>query len=79
MSAVGRNNANYICVLKQQTPLEWENVIKEFLSMWLPTGLTMKEMVEYCKMATVDHQYFVIDNIEGKCFLTKLTREQAGV
>ena len=79
MSAVGRNNANYICVLKQQTPLEWENVIKEFLSMWLPTGMTMKEMVEFCKAATVDHQFFMIDNIEGKCFLTKLTKEQAGV
>ena len=78
MSAVGRNNANYICVLKQQTPLEWENVIKEFLSMWLPTGMTMKEMVDYCKAATVDHQFFCIDNIEGTCFLTKLTREQAG-
>jgi hypothetical protein len=79
MSAVGRNNANYICVLKQQTPMEWENVIKEFLSMWLPTGMTMKEMVDFCKMATVDHQFFMIDNIEGKCFLTKLTKEQAGV
>ena len=79
MSAVGRNNANYICILKQQTPLEWENVIKEFLSMWLPTGMTMKEMVEFCKAATVDHQFFMIDNIEGKCFLTKLTKEQAGV
>ena len=79
MSAVGRNNANYICILKQQTPLEWENVIKEFLSMWLPTGMTMKEMVDFCKMATVDHQMFVIDNIEGKWFLSKLTREQAGV
>lgn len=79
MSAVGRNNANYICILKQQTPLEWENVIKEFLSMWLPTGMTMREMVDFCKEATVDHQYFMIDNIEGKCYLTKLTKEQAGL
>jgi hypothetical protein len=59
--------------------LEWEACIKEFLSMWLPTGMTMKEMVDFCKAATVDHQFFVIDNLEGKCFLSKLTREQAGV
>lgn len=77
MSAVGRNNANYICILKQQTPLEWENVIKEFLSMWLPTGMTMREMVDFCKEATVDHQFFFIDNIEGKCYLSKLTPTQA--
>lgn len=76
MSAVGRNNANYIVVLKQQTPLEWENVIKEFLSMWLPTGMTMREMVDFCKEATVDHQFFFIDNIEGNCFLSKLSKEQ---
>ena len=79
MSAIGRNNANFIIIFKQQTPLEWEACIKEFLSMWLPRGMTMKEMVDFCKMATVDHQFFVIDNIEGKCFLSKLTREQAGV
>jgi len=77
MSSVGRNNANYICILKQQTPLEWENVIKEFLSMWLPTGMTMREMVDFCKEATVDHQFFFIDNIEGKCYLSKLTPTQA--
>ena len=76
MSAVGRNNANYIIVFKQQTPLEWENVIKEFLSMYLPTGMTMREMVEFCKLACQDHQFFFIDNIEGKCFLSKLSRDQ---
>ena len=76
MSAVGRNNANYIVVLKQQTPLEWENVIKEFLSMWLPMGMTMREMIEFCKEATVDHQFFCIDNIKGECFLSKLSPAQ---
>ena len=79
MSAVGRNNANFICVLKQQTPMEWENVIKEFLSMWLPSGMSMREMVKFCQEATVDHQFFFIDNIEGKCFLSKLSKAQAGI
>jgi len=79
LSAVGRNNMNYIAVLKQQTPLEWENVIKEFLSMWLPQGMTMREMITFCQEATVDHQFFFIDNIKGECYLTKLSREQAGL
>ncbi len=79
MSAVGRNNLNYIAVLKQQTPREWEAVIKEFLSMWLPTGMTMREMVDFCRMATEDHQFFFIDNIKGECYLTKLSKEQADV
>ena len=79
MNAVGRANVNYIAVLKQQTPQEWVNVIKEYLSMWLPMGMTMNEMVKYCQEACIDHQFFFIDNIEGKCYLTKLTKEQAGV
>jgi len=79
LSAVGRNNMNYIAILKQQTPMEWVNVIKEFLSMWLPVGMTMAEMVRFCQEATVDHQFFFIDNIKGECYLTKLSREQAGV
>lgn len=76
MSAIGRNQINYICVFKQQTPMEWENVIKEFLSMWLPTGMSMREMVEFCKTATLDHQFFFIDNIKGECYMSKLTKEQ---
>lgn len=79
MSAVGRNNANYIMIFKQNTPQEYENVIKEFLSMYLPTGMTMREMVEYVMLATQHHQLFFIDNIEGKCYLTKLSKGQAGL
>lgn len=79
MSAVGRNNANYIMIFKQQTPLEFENVIKEFLAMYLPTGMSMREMIEFVRLATQDHQFFMIDNIEGKCYLSKLTKAQAGL
>lgn len=76
MSAVGRNQINYICVFKQQTPMEWENVIKEFLSMWLPTGMSMREMVEFCRLATQDHQFFFINNITGECYISKLSKDQ---
>jgi hypothetical protein len=76
MSAVGRNQLNFICVFKQQTPSEWEAVIKEYLSMWLSPDMSMREMVEFCKVATTDHQFFFIDNIEGACYISKLSKEQ---
>jgi len=79
LNAVGRNNANYIAIFKQQTPLEFEAVIKEFLSMYLPPGMSMREMVDFCRRATEDHQFFFIDNIEGVCYLTKLSAAQAGL
>lgn len=79
MSSVGRNNMNYIIIFKQQTPMEYENVIKEFLSMHLPQGMTMREMVTFCQEATADHQFFFIDNIKGECYLSKLSKAQAGL
>lgn len=79
MSAVGRNNANYILIFRQNTPQEYENVIKEFLSMYLPTGMSMREMVEYVMIATQDHQFFFINALEGKCYLSKLSKSQAGL
>ena len=76
MNAVGRNNTNYIFIFKQQTPLEFEAVIKEYLSMWLPSDMTLREKVDFCKRATEDHCFFFIDNIVGECYLSKLTPEQ---
>lgn len=76
MSAVGRMNINYICIFKQQTPMEWKNVIDEYLGMWLPLGMKMEEKIEFCKLATQDHQFFCIDNVKGECFLSKLTASQ---
>lgn len=79
LNPVGRQNANFVCILKQQTPQEWINVCKEFLDLYLPLGMSYPEKVKYCQEATRDHQFFVIDNIEGCCYLTKLSRAQAGL
>ena len=78
ISAVGRNSANWVCVFKQQTPLEWENVIKEFLQMYLPMKMTMREMIDFCMEATKDHQFFFIDNLIGECYISKLSASQVG-
>ena len=79
MSSVGRNSCNFVAVLKQNTPMEWERVIKEFLSMYLPTGMNMAQMIAFCQEATKDYQFFFINSLDGECYLTKLSREQAGV
>lgn len=79
MNAVGRNNTNYICIFKQQTPQEFEAVIKEYLSMWLPSDMTMREMVDFVMRATLDHHFFFIDNIAGTCYLSKLDPSQVDI
>ena len=79
LSAVGRNNAHFILVGRQNTPKEYECVIKEFLSGWLPVGMTMAEMVRFVGEAVQGHQFFLIDNLKGECYLTKLSPRQAGL
>ena len=76
MSAVGRAQVNYAIIGKQQTPKDWKAILDEYLSMWLPLDMTEKEQIEFCKKATENHQFFVIDNINNECYLTKLTKAQ---
>lgn len=79
MNAVGRNNVNYVAVLKQNTPLEALNVVKEYINGYFPIGMTYSEKVKFFMEATQNHQFFLIDNITGCCYLTKLSPEQAGL
>jgi ABC-type cobalamin/Fe3+-siderophores transport system ATPase subunit len=76
MSAVSRNNLHYVAILKQQTPKDWKAVIEEFLDMWLPMDMTMREKIDFCQKATMDHQMFFVDNLVGCCYLTKLSSSQ---
>ncbi len=76
MSSVGRNSCNYVCIFKQQTPKAWKNVIDEFLDMHLPLGMTFAQKVAYCKATTADHSFFYIDNIEGTCYICRLSASQ---
>jgi len=76
MNAVGRNQVNYVVIFKQQTPKEWKNVIDEYLDMWLPMELSMAEKIKFCQEATVDHQFFMINNIDSECYISKLTKDQ---
>ena len=79
MNAVGRANCNFICIFKQNTPKEIKNVIEEYLDNYLPLEATMAEKIQYFMEATRNFQFFVIDTIQGKCYLTKLSPEQAGL
>lgn len=77
MSAVGRNNTNFIAIFKQSTPKKIEAVVKEFLSTYFPTDWSMREMVAYVKQALEPKgQFFMINNLTNECYLTKLSPKQ---
>jgi len=76
MNSVGRNNLNYLFIFKQQTVRDWEAVIKEFLMMYFPIETSMREMIDFCKEHTKDHEFFFINNITCECYMSKLTPSQ---
>ena len=79
LNTVGRNNANYIIIFKQQTNKRWMTVVEEFLQGWFPLGTKKDEIVRYCIEATKDHSFFFIDNLNNTICLCKLSKEQIDV
>jgi hypothetical protein len=76
LSSVGRNQLNYILIGRQNTTAEYLNIVKEVLGGYLPNGLTMNEKVRFLIAAVQNHQFIMLDTINGLCYLTKLSKEQ---
>lgn len=76
LSPSGRSNANIITLHRQNSPRKVEAVVKEFLSTYLPSSMTMSEMCRFYSEAVNDYQFFVINNLTNECYLTKLSMSQ---
>jgi hypothetical protein len=76
LSPSGRSNANIITLHRQNSPRKVEAVVKEFLISYLPRDFSIPEACRFYEEATKDYQFFVINNLTGECFLTKLTASQ---
>lgn len=79
ISAVGRGNLNYVCLFHFNTPQVTEKVIKMFLTGYFPTELKMAEKIKMYDTLTLDHHFFLLDNIRGTIHLCKLTEDQLGI
>jgi len=76
MSSTGRGNLNYVCLFHFHTPQVIEKVIKMFLTGYFPTDMKMSEKIQLYDKMTQDHQFFFLDNLQGKLYICKLTPEQ---
>jgi len=76
MSSAGRNSINYCLIFKQQTTKQWRDIIEEYLSQYFPTHMSMREMIEFCRLCTEDHAFICIDNIAEEVFISKLNPSQ---
>jgi hypothetical protein len=72
LSATGRSNCNYVCLFYQNTDTEIEASIKSWLRSFFPRGMTIPEMVSVYREMTKDHNFFLVDTLESKCYISKI-------
>lgn len=72
LSATGRSNVNYILCFRQNSESAIEDTIKCYLRSYFPKNLNMGEMIDLYKKHTQDHQFFFVDALEDKCYLSKI-------
>lgn len=72
LSATGRSNCNYVCLFYQNTDTEIEASIKSWLRSFFPRGMTIPEMVSIYREMTKDHNFFLVDTLESKCYISKI-------
>lgn len=72
LNATGRGNVNFILCFNQITDSAIENTVKTYLRSYFPPGMRIAEMCKIYKEATLDHNFFIIDALNGKCFLSKI-------
>jgi len=73
---LARSNINYIMLGYTNSSSESERSIKDYLQGYFPTNLKMSEKILLYKKLTSNHQWIVIDNINGVMFLSKLQPNQ---
>jgi hypothetical protein len=72
LSSTGRTNINFVLCFKQNTETAIEDTIKTFLRSYFPRGMKMSEMISMYKDITQDHNFFCIDTLNDRCFISKI-------
>jgi len=72
LNSTGRANVNYVCLFRQNTESAIEDTIKTYLRSYFPRAMSINECIEAYKELTADHQFFCIDTLNDKVFLSKI-------
>jgi hypothetical protein len=72
LSSTGRSNINYVLCFKQNTENAIEDTIKCFLRSYFPPDMKLLEMIRLYKQYTEDHNFFLVDTLNDKCYLSKI-------
>jgi len=76
LSPVGRANVNHMLLFSLNTSNRIEQTIKDVLRTYLPKYLTLDEKIEFFKLATLDHCFFYLDNLNSVLIRCRLQPRQ---
>jgi hypothetical protein len=71
-----RGNINFVFLGRLNSDAEVEKVVKEYLISYYPKNLNMAEKITMYRRETTEHWFYVIDQVNGDVFRTKLRPEQ---
>jgi hypothetical protein len=71
-NSIARTNINFIVLMKLNSDMAIEQVVKSYLRSYFPADYNLNQMIRAYKKLTADHNFFVIDNINGGIFLSRL-------
>jgi hypothetical protein len=71
-NSIARTNISYIVLMKLNSDMAIEQVIKSYLRSYFPADYNLNQMIRAYKKITDDHNFIVIDNINGGIFLSRL-------
>ena len=72
-NSIARTNINFVILMKLNSDMAIEQVVKSYLRSYFPADYNLNEMIRAYKKLTDDHCFFVIDNINGGIFLSRLS------
>lgn len=79
MDKTARSNINFVFLGRLNSTTAIEGIIKEYLISYFPRNIRMCDKIAMYQQLTEDHYWFVLDQINGIIFRTKLTPQQVMV
>ena len=75
-NATGRNNINFVFLMKLNSDMAIEAVVRSYLMSYFPKEYRIRDMVQEYKKLTKDHHFFFINNLTDEICLTKINLEE---
>ena len=76
MNSAGRTNCNFVVLFKFNSDEQVEKAVKMYLSSYFPKGMPLLEKMRLYRELTENHHCFVVDNLNGRVFRSKIPVEE---